>query len=100
MKQSSFSETKSRLSHQEISQLLWAMEDTLGFSHNTVIWFILSQISSHLSLCYLSGYFPSDLLNNLILSSLDHHPDDGGRTHLWNNGPIQWDYTALHPRRL
>jgi hypothetical protein len=29
-----------------------------------------------------------------------HHPDDGGSTHLSNVGVLQWDYKALHPRRL
>jgi hypothetical protein len=29
-----------------------------------------------------------------------YRPDDGGSTHIWNVGPIQSDYTALHPRRL
>jgi hypothetical protein len=27
-------------------------------------------------------------------------PDDEDRTHLWNVGLLQRDYTALHPRRL
>jgi hypothetical protein len=27
-------------------------------------------------------------------------PDDGGSTHLWNVGLVQWYYTVLHPRRL
>jgi hypothetical protein len=29
-----------------------------------------------------------------------HRPFDGGSTHLWNVGPLQRDYTMLHPRRL
>jgi hypothetical protein len=31
---------------------------------------------------------------------MNHHPDDGDSTHLSNVGPLQHDYTALHPRRL
>jgi hypothetical protein len=34
---------------------------------------------------------------------LHHHhqsDDDGGSTHLWNVGLLQWDYTAVYPRRL
>jgi hypothetical protein len=30
----------------------------------------------------------------------DDGPDDGGSTHLWNVGPLQRNYTALHSRRL
>jgi hypothetical protein len=29
-----------------------------------------------------------------------YYPDDRGSTHLWNVGLLQWDYTALYPRRL
>jgi hypothetical protein len=31
---------------------------------------------------------------------LQHQGDDGDITHLWNVGPLQWGYTALHPKRL
>jgi hypothetical protein len=30
---------------------------------------------------------------------LHHQGDDRGSTHLWNVGPLQRDYTALHPRK-
>jgi hypothetical protein len=35
--------------------------------------------------------------NSLFIT---HRPDDGGETHLWNVGPLQWDYMALYPRKL
>jgi hypothetical protein len=35
-----------------------------------------------------------------IIRAMNHRPDDGGSTYLWNVRQLQRDYTALHPRRL
>jgi hypothetical protein len=36
------------------------------------------------------------------LVEIDRHQDaeEGGSTHLWNIGLLQWDCTALYPRKL
>jgi hypothetical protein len=42
----------------------------------------------------------SEVCTVSIVRVMNDGPDDGGNTHLWNVGPLQWDYKALQPRRL
>jgi hypothetical protein len=37
---------------------------------------------------------------HLLLSLAVNHPDDGGSKHLWNDGLLEREYTALYLRRL
>jgi hypothetical protein len=79
------------------------------FYQNSRIVFSLlyNSVSSSTYFLYFCGimyinYMRSTLiiiLFSLYLSEIDHRPDDGGSTHLWNACPLQRDYTALHLRR-
>jgi hypothetical protein len=41
----------------------------------------------------------SEVCTDCIIRAMNG-PDDGGSTYLWNVGLLQWDYTALYPRKL
>jgi hypothetical protein len=42
----------------------------------------------------------SEVRTAFIRRVMNHHPEDGGSTHLWNGALLQWDYTALYLRKL
>jgi hypothetical protein len=43
--------------------------------------------------------FPFTHSSYLLEDNCDR-PDDGGSMHFWNVSLLQWDYMALHSRRL
>jgi hypothetical protein len=39
-------------------------------------------------------------LSGILCLVVHHQSDDGGNTHLWNVGLLQWGDTVLFPKRL